>query len=159
MYVFKIDGPKCEFSLKNSSLRRWLYFQLFLQWTGIAKSCDHHDYHDPQPPTTSHNFPVTTHDHRRAGISSPYTPTTSHNFTAISHNFIFATHDHPQPTIIKSPLPTNNDSRQFSHSPPCNNKLYTIFLPPQFTQQNSKSSLNLFATTHRTPRNLLFQKV
>ena len=91
----------------------------------ITKLCNHprqsttsHDY--PRPPTTSHNFATTTHDH-----SLP--PTTRHKFAAITHDqpqfhphhprplitshyFTATTHSHPRPTIIKSPLPTNNDS-------------------------------------------------
>ena len=50
----------------------------------------------PPPPTTSHNFVHTTHDHTQPVIISPPPLTTSHN--------------HPRPTIIKSSLPTNNDS-------------------------------------------------
>ena len=34
-----------------------------------------------------------------------------------------------------------------------------MFLPPLLTEQNFISSLNLFTTTIRTPRNFLFQRV
>ena len=102
--------------------------------------------------TTSHNFAVTTHDHPRPDISLlpllviilPPPPTTAHNQP------LFHRH-HPWPTIIKSPLPTNNNGLATI--------LLAIFLSPLLTQQDSKSSLNLFATTHRAPRNFLFQKV
>ena len=95
---------------------------------GITKSCDH-----LRPAIILTPPPTITHD-------QPF-------FTATTDN-------DPRPTIIKSPLSTNKDSRNY----PRNNKFWIIFLPPLFTQQNSKSSLNLFATTHQILRNFLFRK-
>ena len=80
---------------------------------GITRLCD-----QPRPPTNSHNFAATIHDYTWQGISSPPPPTPSHNFTPSTHDHTqtaiisihYFTHNHLRPTIIKSPLPTNDDS-------------------------------------------------
>ena len=144
--------------------------------TSITKVCDH-----PRPTTTICDHPrpamilppppKTTHDqaqvrryHPRPTIILPPPPTARHNFTpppTTTHNQSLFHRHHPQPpatwpTIIKWSLIPNNN---ISHNPPRNNKFWTIFLPPLLTQQNSKSNLNYFATTHRAPRDFFFQKV
>ena len=100
------------------------FFKSNIKW-GITKSCDH-----LRPAATSHNFAATTHDHRRQAkfyrhhprpaIISPSPPTTTHN-QPLFHRHL------PQPrttNMIKSPLPTNNDSLATTFLAITNSELY-----------------------------------
>ena len=57
-------------------------------------------YHHPRPSTTMHKFAATTH-------AQPWFPRHQPRPAITSWD---TTHNHPQPTIIESPPPTNNDS-------------------------------------------------
>ena len=75
---------------------------------------------------------------------------TSHYFTAIINR-------QPQPSIIKLVLPTNNDSVATTLLTMTNSEqqIFTTTIP----LTNLTSSLTLLATTSRTSRIFLFQKV
>ena len=62
---------------------------------GITKSYDH-----PRPPTTSHDFDATTHEHPWPAMILLPPMSTCHNFAATNHN-------HSGPTIILPSSPTN----------------------------------------------------
>ena len=87
-----------------------------------------------QPPSTSYNFAANTHNYPRAGIISLPPSTTFHN-----QPFFTATiHIHPRPTIIKSPLPTNNDSLPTNLLSITNSELYFChhYSPAKFQEQS-----------------------
>ena len=113
-------------------------------WVLLSRATIHDD---PRPPTTMHKFAATTH-------AQPYF---RRHYPRPAITSWATTHNHPQSTIIKPPPLTNNDSLPTTLL--TKKILNYVFATTTIYPGEFKNSLNLFASTRRTPTKIFFQSV